>query len=59
MKLFSATTVKGKLEFHLIKRKNSLICENKAIYILYIQNFNFSNFEFFCKFEPFLAICKY
>ena len=37
-------------------RKNSLICENKAIYILYIQTFNFSNFDFFGrKFEAFLG----
>ncbi len=51
MKLCSASTVKGKLELHLIKRKNSLICENKAIYM--IKNLIFQNLKFF------LAISKY
>ena len=54
--LFTATTVKGKLELNLIKRKNSLICENKAIYILYIQNYNFLNLDFSWKFVAFLKL---
>ena len=35
----SATTVKGKMELHSIKRKNSLIWENKAIYTFKICEF--------------------